>query len=92
MKHFIITIFCLIPIIFSAQAAKINGVLVEYEGKKIESIISSYNQSRANKATWEFIGPNSNIYFIQGEDVASLFDHLEKQSGVVAIQNSHETE
>jgi subtilisin family serine protease len=92
MKHFIITIFCLIPIIFSAQAAKINGVLVEYEGKKFESIISSYNQSRANKATWEFIGPNTNIYFIQGEDVASLFDHLEKQSGVVAIQYSHETE
>jgi subtilisin family serine protease len=92
MKQFIVIIIALLPSILFSQVPKINGVLVEYDGKKFENIISSYNQSRTDKVTWEFIGPNTNTYFIQGEDVTSLYDHLAKQSGVVAIQYSHETE
>ena len=71
---------------------KINGILVEYEGKKFASIITSYNQNRTIQATSEFIGPNTNTYFITGDDLKSIFEYIENEPGVLAIQYSHETE
>jgi len=92
MKQFIIALFSIVPLLLLSQNDKINGILLEYEGKKFESIIKKFNQNRQNITSWEYIGPNTNTYFITGNDLKSIFEDIENEPGIVAIQYSHETE